>query len=298
MHGIQLENTGGVQMGVKVNKNYNMIGVLLICGILLAGCEKQAANDNAAKAKDITAASSTIPVTPTPTPSVTPTPIPPQSNKLTIDLRFKKFTNQDNTYPEDFYEAKEKEIRQIYKTYDYEGYQFMVYDGADDGLHIGYRRDGKYYSLCQIDNWDSGLDRETFEKTADTTTFRIYTDVLGTSGVYLTLWNGAASSNDFYLSIDEEKERPKLLVSYCTGGFLEKDIDFDKKKELMSFGGLPTNFFLIIEKDGELMFTDYLYYNGNPIFYDDRTSEFFIMEESDKRVYMEYNKDECVLVEK
>jgi hypothetical protein len=175
----------------------------------------------------------------------------------------------------------------------------MVYDGRDDNLHIGFMRESKYYSLCQIDNWTDSIDRETFENGKNSINFYEYQEVVGTSGVHVVLWNGAASSNDFYISVNDKNENPALLISYCTGGFHEADIDQNKEKELISYGGgLPANFFLIIRKEDKLMWTDYLYYNDQPIFYDDNKNEFFIMEGSDKKVYFDYSMKDGLLTEK
>ena len=173
----------------------------------------------------------------------------------------------------------ERYVYEIYKSYQFDEYDLIVYDGIDDSLHIAYCIDNNYYSICQIDQWDSEIDRLAFEQSNNYIVFNPYKNVLGTSGIHIILWSGAAASNDFYIFIDEKSKAPELLISYCTGGFSAVDIDSDGEQELMSYGGgLPTNFFLIMKREGKLMKTDYLYYNDNPIFYKDTTNEFYIRE--------------------
>lgn len=138
-----------------MNNRYLIYCIFLCCSLLFVSCGKELSITDEIVTNEITA----VPIV-TPTPTLSPI----KSTKIIINLELKEFTNIDNTYPENLYETSQKKINKIYKTYDYDKYQFIVYDGTDKGLHIGYQSDGKYYSLCQVDNWDSGLDRETFEQ--------------------------------------------------------------------------------------------------------------------------------------
>jgi hypothetical protein len=276
-----------------LSKKYIITVIILGCSLLLSGCKEKAAEPETSAAGN-----AAVPALAQES-EASPTVEPAKEDKKTINLNFKDFTKTDNTYPENLYEIQAEQIRQTYKTFEYKGLQFMVYDGRDDNLHIGFMRESKYYSLCQIDNWTDSIDRETFENGKNSINFYEYQEVVGTSGVHVVLWNGAASSNDFYISVNDKNENPALLISYCTGGFHEADIDQNKEKELISYGGgLPANFFLIIRKEDKLMWTDYLYYNDQPIFYDDNKNEFFIMEGSDKKVYFDYSMKDGLLTEK
>ncbi|HWT76732.1 MAG TPA: hypothetical protein VN258_18695 [Mobilitalea sp.] len=283
-------------------KRYFICFIIMICSSLLISCEKKIATVSATDQITITpTATPTVTLIPTPTVTLMPTPtvtlIPtPVISRNTITIDLKKYTNTDNTYPENYYETEEQYINKVYKTFDFDGKQLMVYDGTDHGLHIGIQMEGRYYSICQIDNWDSALDRATMEQDERSIIFDQYNNVLGTSGVHIIIWNGAASSNEFYVYMKEDK--PSLLVSYCTGGFDEADIDQDNENELISYGGgLPTNFFLIVLKDNKLMWTDYLYYEGKPIYYNQDSNDFYIADEAGNKIYYKYDKAEDELIE-
>lgn len=231
--------------------------------------------------------------------AVTPAPSLAVSNKKMINLEFTEYTDKDNSYSKNLYQIKRKEIRKIYKAFEFEKYELMVFDGTDDSLHIGYNIDNSYFSICQINHWDSEIDRATFEQSKASIQFSTYKNVLETSGVHLSLWFGAAASNDFYFYIDGKSKLPELLLSYCTGGITEADIDLDGENELISYGGgLPTNFLLVLKREGKLMKTDYLYFNGKPIFYDEAANEFYIKDDLDAEVYFELDKKEGKLIEK
>ncbi len=262
---------------------YFMVSILIGCNLFLISCSN----------KTITTQEITT------TPAATPEPLVVIDDKKIINLDFIEFFDKDNTYPENLYQVKQTDMRKIYKVYNYDECEFMVYDGTDDNLHIGYGKDDNYYSICQIDNWDGAIDRETFEQSKSSIRFDTYENVLGTSGIHLSFWSGAAASNEFYFYTDKKSKSPELLISYCTGGFSEADIDLDGENELISYGGgLPTNFFLIIKRDGKIMKTDYLYYNGKPIFYDEIIKKFYIIDESNSNIYFEFNKEDGILLEK
>lgn len=260
-----------------------LAGIVMSCSFFLISCGDQV------NTQDVITA----------TPAVTQVPTTVENDKKIIDLDFIEFLDKDNSYPKNLYQVKQKDIRKVYKVYDYDQYKYMVYDDRDDSLHIGYCKNNIYYSICQIENWGDDIDRATFEQSNSAILFGPYENVLGKSGIHLSLWAGAAASNEFYFYTDEKSKSPELLLSYCTGGFSETDFDFDGENELISYGGgLPTNFFLIIKREGKLMWTDYLYYNGNPIFYDEDKNEFYIIDESSTKIYLEFNKEEGLLIEK
>lgn len=276
-----------------MSKRYIITVIILGFSLLLSGCKEKTAESETSAGNNGAEAAQTQ------NSEEAPTVVPAIEDKRTINLNFKEFAKTDNTYPENLHETQAEQIRQTYKTYEYKGLQFIVYDGMDDSLHIGFIREGDYYSLCQIDNWTDSIDRETFENGKSSINFYEYQEVLGTSGVHLVLWNGASANNEFYISVNDKSDNPALLISYCTGGFHEVNLEQNKEKELISYGGgLPTDFFLIVWKAGKLMWTDYLYYNDKPIFYDNNTNEFFIIEHSDKKTYFDYNMEDGILTEK
>jgi hypothetical protein len=124
--------------------------------------------------------------------------------------------------------------------------------------------------------------------------------------VYMLLsWVDGDSMENVIMTLTEQEQYrlgmkavPQLLISYVTGGFQEIDIDNNGEMELISYGGLPTNFFLLINKGGKLMKTDYLYYGDTPIRYNPDKNEFYIKDESGKEIELEYIKESGILLEK
>lgn len=150
-----------------------------------------------------------------------------------IEIALEEYKEKDNLYPENIIKIDKKDIDKIYWSKNFGSYEIAVGLDKNDTMNIIYIKDRVYTSVCQESNWTDGYEYAFENDDVDHIITR-FENVLGESGVKITVPVGAAAVDIFYLTIDQEE--PSLLLSASvSSGFTEFDIDEDGTKELLSF---------------------------------------------------------------